>query len=230
MMPETNRKTIRVFIIDDHAIVRSGLRMLVESHANTTVVGEAGNSAETFKFFSENDADIILLDIDLGVESGLSFLPRLLETAEPAKVLVLTGIRDQETHQKAVALGALGLVLKDQACDTLINAIEKVYSGEAWLDPSLVAAAITQLARTAECKNKNPDPEALKIASLTEREREVVALIGEGLSNKLIGDRLFISEKTVRHHLTSIFDKLGLSDRFELAIYAFRHGLAQLPK
>jgi len=216
---------IRVLLVDDHAVVRTGLRMLIESRPALEVVGEAATSAEARALARTTQPDIILLDLDLGDESGLDLLPNLIEAAPQARVILLTGMRDAEQHRRAVRLGAMGLVLKDQAIDVLVKAIEKVAAGEAWLDPVMVASVLNEMARTRE--SGQIDPEAVKIALLTEREREVIALICEGLQNKHIGQRLSITETTVRHHLTSIFDKLGLTNRLELVIYAYRHGLAE---
>jgi DNA-binding NarL/FixJ family response regulator len=122
----------------------------------------------------------------------------------------------------------MGIVKKEKAAEVLISAIERVHAGEAWLDPSLMAGVLTEMTRSS--RGKKTDPEADKIAALTNREREVIALVGEGIKSKEIAGRLFISETTVRHHLTSIFDKLGVADRVELLIYAYRHGLASPPR
>jgi len=124
-----------------------------------------------------------------------------------------------------VCLGAIGVVLKLEAARILTKAIRKVHAGEAWLNRTMVANAMSEL-QTKERKDR--DPEQSKIASLTARESEIIALIGEGLRNKAIAERLYISEKTVRHHLTSIFNKLEVSDRLELIIYAFEHDLAKV--
>ncbi len=124
-------------------------------------------------------------------------------------------------------LGAMGLVFKEKAAEVVIRAIERVHAGEVWFDRTLIGNVLTELSRASATKKL--DPEATKITKLTEREREIAALIGEGLKNKQIANRLFISETTVRHHLTSVFDKLGVTDRLELIIYAYRHGLAKPP-
>lgn len=215
---------VRVLIVDDHPMLRAGLRMLLESQSGITVVAETDNCASALETTSREQPDIVLLDLDLGGQNALDCLPALLEAAEQVRVIILTGIRDAEIHQEAVRLGAMGLVLKEQATETLLNAIECVQAGEVWLDRTLVARVLGRMARPSPPR----DPEAARIATLTEREREVITLIGEGLRNKQIAERLFISETTVRHHLTSIFDKLGVADRLELVIYAYRHGLARL--
>jgi two-component system nitrate/nitrite response regulator NarL len=121
--------------------------------------------------------------------------------------------------------GAMGVVLKEHAAEVLIKAINKVHQGEVWLDRSMMGTVLDEMTQAPEI-----DPEGARIASLSDREREVIALIAEGLKNKQIAQRLFISETTVTHHLSSIFSKLDVSDRLELIIYAFRHGLAQLPR
>jgi DNA-binding NarL/FixJ family response regulator len=122
----------------------------------------------------------------------------------------------------------VGLVLKHKAADTVIRAIEKVYEGEVWLDRTMIASILNERVNSNGAHEKNT--ETPKIALLTDREREVIKLIGEGIKNKQIAERMFISEATVRHHLTSVFAKLGVTDRFELVIYAFQHGLAKLPQ
>jgi two-component system, NarL family, nitrate/nitrite response regulator NarL len=141
---------------------------------------------------------------------------------------VLTGVRDPQMHQSAISRGALGIVQKNGAFDVLLRAIERVNAGEAWIDPTLMARVLSQM--SGGSKKQKLDPEAVKIASLTEREREVLSWIGQGLKNKEIADKLFISEWTVRHHITSIFAKLEVSDRVELILYAYQRGLAELPR
>ena len=218
---------IRIVVIDDHVIVRAGLRMLIDNHEGMIVVGEAGTRIDAVAITAHEQPDIILLDLDIGGESGLDFLRELLGSAAHARVLVLTGVREPEAHRRAVHLGAMGLVFKDKAAEVLINAIEKVHAGEVWLDRSLTASVLSEKSQADQ--TGMTDPEAEKIGSLTAREREIVGLVCEGLKNKQIGERLFISEATVRNHLTSILGKLGLSDRFELALYSYRQHLAKPP-
>lgn len=215
-------------IVDDHEVVRSGLRMLIENQPQMMVVGEAGTVPEAVAVAQCADPEVILLDIDLGGESGLTALPQLTAGASGPRVLILTGLRDSDIHRTAIRLGAVGLVLKDQAAEVLIKAIERVHSGEAWVDRTMTANILGELRRAVDEKDEHP--EAAKIATLSDREREVITLIGEGLKNRQIAEHLFISETTVHHHLTSIFSKLEVSDRFELMIYAFRHGLATPPQ
>ena len=226
-MSESIKEPIRVLLVDDHVIVRAGLRMLIENHKGMVVVGEAGTRIDALSIAAREQPEIILLDLDMGKESGLDFLRELLAAAAGARVVMLTGVRDPEAHRRAVHLGAMGLVLKDKAAEILIKAIEKVHDGEVWLDRSLTASVLSEMSHADH--TRKAAPEAAKIESLTSREREIVGHVSEGLKNKQIADRLFISEATVRNHLTSILSKLDLSDRFELALYAYRHHLAKPP-
>jgi DNA-binding NarL/FixJ family response regulator len=214
-------------LVDDHRVVRAALRLLIQSREGMTLVGEAGNRREAVAIARSAQPDIILLDLDLGDESGLDLIHDLLEAAGQARVIILTGTRDPEAHHRALGLGAMGVVEKEKAPEALLSAIERVHAGEAWLDPLLTARLLGEVSKVS--RPKKPDPEAARIATLTAREREVVTLIGEGLKNRQIAERLFISEWTVRHHITSIFGKLEVSDRVELILFAYRHGLAKPP-
>lgn len=225
-MPSPTSKAIRVLVVDDHSVVRTGLRLIIQGSPGLSIVGEAANRDEALTLASRERPDIILLDLDLGGESGVAIISELLAAAPEARVIILTGLRDPEVHRKAAMLGAMGVVSKENAAEVLIKAIGRIHAGEAWLDPSIMAGVLNEVSG----KSKKKDREAEKIASLTNREREVVALIGQGLKNKGVAERLFISETTVRHHLTSIFDKLEVTDRVELLLYAMRHGLASPPR
>ena len=227
-MPTATAPPIRVLLVDDHAVVRTGLRLLIESRPGLQVVGEAATRPAALTAAAREHPDLILLDLDLGGSSGLDFLPELLAAAPAARVLILTGLRDAEVHRRAVRLGAMGVVVKDKAAEVLLQAIEKVHAGEVWLERTMMAATLRELTRRGTATPH--DPEAAKIATLTAREREVIALVGTGLKNRQIAQRLFISETTVRHHLTAVFAKLGVADRLELVIYAYRHGLATAPQ
>jgi DNA-binding NarL/FixJ family response regulator len=224
----TEDQTIKVLVIDDHAMFRTGLRLAIESRPGIKVVAEAATSAEALSAATREAPDIILLDLDLGDESGFEVLPELIASGHAGRVILLTGMRDPEAHRRAVRMGAVGLVLKDNAIETVLKAIEKVYAGEAWLDRTMIATILRERSRPDAANGRSA--EAAKIATLTERERQVIRLIGEGLKNREIAERMFISEATVRHHLTSIFNKLAVADRLELVIYAYQHNLAELPR
>jgi two-component system nitrate/nitrite response regulator NarL len=222
--PDTpSGEQIRVMLVDDHVVIRSGLRLLIESQPGLRVIGEAGSRTDALAVAEREQPDIILLDLDLPGTDGYELLPDLLHAARQARVLILTGVTDLEAHIRALKLGAIGVVLKEKAPEVLIKAIRGVYAGEIWLDPAAVAKLLGQGSGEAQ----KPDREAAKIATLTEREREIIALVGEGLKNKQIASRLFISEGTVRNYLTTIFSKLEVADRFELILHAYRHKLAK---
>src|ERR671918_1392617 len=166
---------IRILIIDDQAIVSTSLRFLLESSPWLKVVGETPTSFDALIVARDEHPDIILLDIALGDADGLDLLPDLLSAAPQARVVVLTCIRDPEIHRRAVRLGAMGLVTKDDSTEVLLQAIAKVHAGEVWLDHTLLASVLGEITRSG--KAQPVDPEALKIAPLTAREREVSALV-----------------------------------------------------
>ncbi len=222
----STKQLIRILLVDNYQLVRLGLRVLIEQQPRFKVVGETGSCAETLECAVLAQPDVIVLDLDLGDESGLDLITVLRSKVPKANILVLTGLRDTSQHHQAVMQGAIGLVFKAQPFETLIQAIERVYMNEAWLDPLLVASVVGELSRTREAPSV--DPELAKIVSLTKREHAVIALVCEGLQNRAIAQRLSLSETTVRHHLTSIFAKLEVDHRLELVIYAFRNGLAAL--
>ena len=219
------QKSVSIMIVDDHVVIRSGLRMLIEHDQRMQVVAQAGNRTEALERAMSERPDVIILDLLLGDDDGLSFLPELCQASPESRVLVLTGVQNPDSHRRAIRRGAMGIVLKEHAADQLLKAIMKVYEGEVWIERSMMGSMIQEFN-----KPQLVDPEVTKIESLTDREREVIALVGEGLKNKQVGERLFISETTVTHHLSSVFSKLEVSDRLELIIYAFSHGLAKMPE
>jgi DNA-binding NarL/FixJ family response regulator len=220
-------RPIRLLLVDDHTLVRAALRMLLESHPRFCIVGEAAEGSTALTLAAHEQPDVILLDLSLGDCNGAQLIPALREAAPHAQVLILTVIPTLDAHVEAIRLGAKGLVSKDKTADTLFTAIEQVHAGQASVEPALLTALLNGL--SPHHKEKHTDPEEVKIGTLSPREREVIVLIGQGLRNREIARQLFISETTVRHHLTSIFTKLEVVDRLELVIYAYRHGLAPLP-
>jgi len=214
---------IRIGIIEDHAIVRAGLRMLLAAEPDIEVVGEAVNRNGAFELAARERPDLFLVDIQLGEESAVDFLEELLIFCE-ARAILLTGISSGEQIHRAIQAGAMGLVYKDDNPLMLVRAIQKVHAGEAWLSRPLMTDALSRL-RLHRGSTTKTDPETKKIAALTTREREIIALIASGMNRKRIADKLFLSEATVRNHLTSIFGKLDLSNQLELVFYAQRHEL-----
>ncbi len=226
-MSSAERETIRVLIIDDHALVREGMRMIIETRPQFKIVGEAGNRIDALTVAAREQPDVILLDLLLDDENGLDLIAELLVAARQARILIVTGLNSPEEQYQAVRMGAMGVVLKGQSPEVLIRAVESVHAGEVWLEQAMTVRLLSEMLNGGELEKA--DQELNKIARLTAREREVVSLVGECLRNKQIAGRLFISEVTVRHHLTSIFNKLEVTDRLELAMYAYQHGLARPP-
>ena len=226
----TTNGAVRVMLVEDDELTRLGLRTQIGKDSGLTVAGEAATVADALRTAERVRPDVILLDLNLGDESGMDILPALSELVPKARVIIVTGVRDLEAHRLAIGHGAKGLVLKQDAIEHIAKAIKQVSGGDVWFNRSMMMRVIEGMVRSTAVNR--PDPEAAKIATLTEREREVVSLVGEGLKNKQIADRLrpIVSETTVRHHLTSIYGKLGVSDRLELVIYAYIHGLATIPK
>jgi two-component system, NarL family, nitrate/nitrite response regulator NarL len=220
------RHATTVLLVDDHPVVREGLRMFLSASLAYDVVAEADTAAAALAATGHHKPGIVLLDIYLGDESGLDLIPHLAAASPASRVIVVTAARDATVLDAALAAGARGLVQKDQAAQVLLKAIDKVLAGEFWFERAVLSR---HLARVTGRVLGPSDPGDLAIASLTPREREIITLVGQGLKNQQIADALFVSEKTVRNHLTLVFSKLGVSDRFELALYAYRHGLARLP-
>ena len=214
---------IRVALVDDHAMVRQGLRMLLEADPELEVVGEAANRAGAFSLVASSAPDIVLVDLVLGGDSGLDVIADLRARYPDTRVLVLTGLREPQAHRQALQAGASGIVEKEAAPEVLLKAIRRVSEGEAWVDRRMTASILAGYSSPSE------NQERARIQSLSSRESELVALIGEGLSNKGIADRLSISEITVRHHLSSIYRKLQIRDRLELLLYAYKHKLIPPP-
>ena len=220
-MKRATDSPIRVALLDDHTLFRDGLRRLLDTEPDIDMVAEAKSGAEIFPLLAREQPDLLLLDLNLQNESGLELLPRLLEQFPDLKVLVLTASIDQEDRVNSIKLGARGVVLKYAAAENLIKSIRKVADGEMWVDHETTKKLFEELADRRGPKAESP------LDLLTDREREVTALVGEGLRNKEIADRLFISERTVKTHISNIFQKLDLSDRLELALFAINQGLAK---
>jgi two-component system nitrate/nitrite response regulator NarL len=221
-------RAIRIVIADDHPIFRDGLRKLLSTERDLEVVGEAKDGDETMELVREKEPDILLLDLRMPGRDGLWVLQRLKHTATKTRVIVLTASEDKNEFVQAMKHGCAGIVLKQTATDLLYKSIRKVYSGEIWLDSHTTAAVMRQFAtppRTPAGLERGPRERT----PLSQREREIVALVAQGFKNKEIAERIFISEQTVKNHLHNIFDKLGVSDRLELALYAIHKGLYTEP-
>ncbi len=214
---------IRVVIADDHPIVRDGLRKLLSIEEDIDVVGEAADGQELLDNMDSWRPDVILLDLRMPNTDGLTALQMLNSTNNPAKVIILTASEDKNEFVQAMKLGCAGIVLKQTSADLIVKSIRKVNAGEIWLDAHTTAAVMRQFA-TAEAAAAG-GLRGRERAPLSTREREIVALVAQGYKNKEMAEKMFISEQTVKNHLHNIFDKLGVSDRLELALYAIHKGL-----
>jgi DNA-binding NarL/FixJ family response regulator len=229
--PVDGARKIRLVIADDHPIVRLGLRQVFAETDDIEVVGEAGDGRETMLLVKEKHPDVILLDLRMPGMDGLAVLDALQSANSKIRVVVLTGSEDKNEYVQAMKLGCSGIVLKQTAPELIAKSVRKVYAGEIWLDSHTTAAVMKRFAAP------QPDPAPLPIRGgytsktrgertpLSTREREIVGLVAQGYKNKEMAEKMFISEQTVKNHLHNIFDKLGVSDRLELALYAIHKGL-----
>jgi NarL family two-component system response regulator LiaR len=213
-------ETIHVFIADDHAVVREGLRALISTEPGIEVVGEAADGGEAVVRVRSLHPDVILLDLVMPHKSGIEAIREITQENPEARILVLTSFADDDKVFPAIKAGALGYLLKDASPQELLQAIRDVYRGEPSLDPTIALKLIHEL--------KRPTDLPLASESLTEREMEVLRLIARGLTNQEIAEMLGISERTVRTHVGNILGKLHLANRTQAALYALRKGLASL--
>ena len=214
---------IRIVIADDHPIFRDGLRKLLMLEEDFRVVAEARDGKEVLEVLEEVQPDILLLDLKMPGLDGLTALQKLQNSRTKTKVIVLTASEDKNQFVQAMKFGTCGIVLKQTATELLIKSIRKVHAGEIWLDSHTTAAVMRQFSSpmdSAPLGSRDRDR-----SPLSQREREIVVLVAQGFKNKEMAEKMFISEQTVKNHLHNIFDKLGVSDRLELALYAIHKGL-----
>lgn len=216
---------IRIVIADDHPIVRDGLRKLLKLEDDFEVVGEAGDGREVLDRVQELDPDVVLLDLRMPNLDGLSALQILQQSNKRTKVIVLTASEDKNEFVQAMKLGCSGIVLKQTAPELIVKSIRKVYGGEIWLDSNTTAAVMRQFSSPGDMPSSTGSGKSRERSPLSQREREIVQLVAQGFKNKEMAEKMFISEQTVKNHLHNIFDKLGVSDRLELALYAIHKGL-----
>ncbi len=210
---------IRVLIVDDHAMVRQGIATFIELQDDVELIGEAANGREAIARVEKLKPDVVLMDLVMPEMDGVTATREIKVRYPDVKVLVLTSFVNDAQLTPALQAGASGYLLKDIAADDLMKAIRAAQRGETPLAPA-VAKKLVEGARTPQ------DDESVKLAALTERERQVLALLGRGLSNKEIAAKLSISEKTVKFHVSGVLSKLGVSDRTQAALFASKHGLA----
>jgi two-component system nitrate/nitrite response regulator NarL len=221
---EGSRDDIRILIADDHAIFREGLRKLLESEPSFRVVGEAADGEMALQLAREVKADVLLLDLAMPRMDGLETLREVAVHKPSLRTVVLTASIDRENIVKALQLGASGVVLKESNSKVLFDSIRAVASGHYWIGHESISDVIQTL---RDMVSKASSKAKLRDFGLTPRERQIVAAVVGGFTNRDMARRFSISEQTVKHHLTNIFDKLGVSNRLELALFALNHDLVQ---
>ena len=216
--------SIRVVLCDDQALVRSGFRMILEAREDIEVVGEAEDGAQALDLAWRHRPDVVLMDVRMPRLDGVEATRRLVESGSEARVLILTTFDLDEYVYEALRAGASGFLLKDVQPAQLVEAIRVVARGEALLAPTVTRRLLDRFAQALPGSPEKPPPE---LSSLTEREREVLGLLAGGLSNAELAERLFLSETTVKTHVSSILRKLGLRDRVQAVVLAYRAGLVR---
>jgi len=215
--------SIRVLLCDDQALVRSGFRLILESREDIEVVGEVEDGREAIGLTRRVDPDVILMDVRMPNVDGVEATRRLVAGGSRARIIILTTFDLDEYVYEAIRAGASGFLLKDVQPAQLVDAIRVVAAGEALLAPSVTRRLLDRFAHTLPGEEK-PPPE---LASLTERELEVLKLLAGGLSNAELAERLFLSETTVKSHISSVLRKLGLRDRVQAVVLAYEAGLVR---
>lgn len=212
-----NRKT-NIVLVDDHNMIRHGLKLIIESIKGLTIVGEASNGIEAVEKCSLHNPNIIIMDIHMPHMNGLDAIRKLKENGINSKIIILTASKNREYIITANKLGVKGYLLKESQADNLIRAISEVAIGRTYLDPEV--ALLLPINKKELSKERNSLD---KISSLSKREYEVLELLSKALSNRDIGNKLFISEKTVKNHVTNIYKKLGVKDRLQAAIFTYNN-------
>ena len=213
---------LRVLIADDHALFRDGLRKLLESEGSFEVVGEASDGEMLLDLVRRKQADILLLDLAMPRQDGMDVLRELAAAQIPVRTLLLTATINKDQIVRALKLGAYGVVLKESTTQRLFDSIRCVMSGQYWVGRESISDLVRALRSVSNQENGSQKPREF---GLTPREMEIVTLVVAGYSNPDIAQRCSISEQTVKHHISNIFDKLGVSNRLELALFAVNHRL-----
>lgn len=241
MLEETTKRKIRIVLADDHPIVRDGLKKMLSLESDLEVVGEANDGREALEQIQMHEPDILLLDLRMPNLDGLGALQTLQHINRKTRVIILTASEEKNEFVQAMKLGCSGIVLKQTAPELIVKSIRKVNDGEIWLDSHTTAAVMRQFATVggeshtntretigssgSRSSSHSSQGKVRERSPLSAREREIVGLVAQGYKNKVMAEKMFISEQTVKNHLHNIFDKLGVSDRLELALYAIHKGL-----
>ncbi len=215
-------KRIRLLLVDDHQVVRLGLRALLDSEPDLEVVAEGSNAAEAIQRCRQLQPDVVLMDIRLPDRTGIEACREIRRHCPGVQVLMLTSYGDDELVREAIAAGAAGYVLKQVSTDELLRAVRAVAQGDAVLDPKVTRQVLARM------QQAEADAHSAAFRDLSERELQVLARVAEGKSNAEIAEELFLSPITVRNHVSTILQKLGLSNRIEAATYAVRHHIEKV--
>ena len=219
-MGEENFMSTKVMLVDDHALIREGIKQLLEFDGSIDVIEQASDGAECLEKLQHVQPDILLLDINMHKVNGIEVLEEIKKKNIPVKVLMLTVHSEAEYLVQAVDIGANGYILKDSGSEELKKAIQSVMDGDSYIQPSLIPSLNSRLV------NRDIDKE--KIAALTKREMEILTQIAGGMFNKEIAMNLNISERTVKNHISNIFKKIDVSDRTQAAVFAIRNNIVKL--
>ncbi len=211
---------IKIMITDDHKMIREGIKQLLELNENISVVNMASDGNECLDILKEKEVDVLLLDINMPNKNGLETLKEIKESKLDVKVIILTVHNEADYLMRAVEIGAHGYVLKDSGSAELVHAIKTVMEGESYIQPDMIPMLNSKMV----VRNKDKE----KIKELTKREMEVLILVSEGMFNKEIADKLHISERTVKNHISSIFRKIDVADRTQAAVFAIRNSLIHI--
>ena len=218
---------IRILIADDHTMVRQGLTQICNAEPDMEVVGQAADGQEASRLALQLEPHVVVMDINMPVLDGVQATRYITENAPVVGVLILTMYRQDQYVFEAIKAGARAYLLKDADSDELLRTIRIVAAGEALLDPSIALKMMDEFRRIQE-RPAGEEPDGEEISQLSEREREILKLVAQGLDNGQIGDRLGLSEKTIRNRLTQIFEKLQVNNRIQATLVALRQGLASL--
>ncbi len=213
----------RLVLVDDHTLFRDGLRTILQMEDDIDVIADVESAEDIVELVWQLKPDLVLLDIRMPTGNGLEAVPAVVRISPDTRVLVLTACDEQEEHVRALMLGAKGVVLKDSARHTLIEAIRTVCRGGFWIDPRMRRTVADEVAQSTTSGGATRRGQT----GLTDRELEIVRLVASGQKNKEVSAALTISERTVKTHLQNIFQKLGVRDRVALVMYALQHGLTQ---
>ncbi|MEW5871803.1 MAG: response regulator transcription factor [Chloroflexota bacterium] len=216
---------IRVVIVDDHPIVRAGMRMILEAAPDVAILAEGACGADALRLVAEHTPDVLVLDVNLPDINGVQVTQQLHQQGDSTAILILTVQADSQTVFGLLESGAVGYVLKDEALEALLSAVRAAACGESWLSPAVASQVVRRAVQSP------PAQAALRekpIEPLTGRELEVLRLIAQGLDNNAIAERLVVATRTVQNHVSTIYGKLGVASRTEAVLYAIRTGLAKV--